>query len=408
MFSHIFAVLGAVVSCSCVKAKAPELLMLGRFITGINCGRNIILLPATQKMSESFTEIPSPCRCISSWNDISVKATWARVTGDDVNLCHFLSFMVKTHQTDFSVLFLVSCAMGMEQFRQEPFVGLMWFERSLGSLHCLRGTAKHPRWCKNLLGPCLKFSDYVLVWGLHYTKFLACFTKCCSLGLHQDQLALKVSPREPPMQYAVFLLSCVFFLFLQMILMRVLLQDLRRSWRPCSWRRSRPCATVAPSAPDINSSSPSASSPDPSLGSEKFWVSFTHFTDQFTTLCCACWNFMRFCSSICWMLIVGSFKNWISHLISQTSLVWCAPVFGVWGLADVQTVCRSQRVRILPLKREYSMNECSQLQFRTPNTTLVQRVTCVAFTQTCATHNHRLYRRASDAKCVLTFKTRLM
>ena len=40
MFSHIFAVLGAVVSCVCVMAKAPELLMLGRFITGINCGKN--------------------------------------------------------------------------------------------------------------------------------------------------------------------------------------------------------------------------------------------------------------------------------------------------------------------------------------------------------------------------------
>ena len=39
MFSHIFAILGAVVSCVCVKAKAPELLMLGRFITGINCGK---------------------------------------------------------------------------------------------------------------------------------------------------------------------------------------------------------------------------------------------------------------------------------------------------------------------------------------------------------------------------------
>lgn len=40
MFSHTFAVLGAVVSCVCVMAKAPELLMLGRFITGINCGKN--------------------------------------------------------------------------------------------------------------------------------------------------------------------------------------------------------------------------------------------------------------------------------------------------------------------------------------------------------------------------------
>ena len=39
MFSHIFAILGAVVSCLCVEANAPELLMVGRFITGINCGK---------------------------------------------------------------------------------------------------------------------------------------------------------------------------------------------------------------------------------------------------------------------------------------------------------------------------------------------------------------------------------
>lgn len=39
LFSHIPAFIGAVVSCVCLVAQAPELLMVGRFITGINCGK---------------------------------------------------------------------------------------------------------------------------------------------------------------------------------------------------------------------------------------------------------------------------------------------------------------------------------------------------------------------------------
>ena len=38
MLSHIPAFIGAVVQTLCVIAKSPELLIIGRFITGINCG----------------------------------------------------------------------------------------------------------------------------------------------------------------------------------------------------------------------------------------------------------------------------------------------------------------------------------------------------------------------------------
>jgi len=38
LFSHIFAFLGAAVSSVCVVAAAPELLMLGRILVGVNSG----------------------------------------------------------------------------------------------------------------------------------------------------------------------------------------------------------------------------------------------------------------------------------------------------------------------------------------------------------------------------------
>jgi len=38
MVSNVPAILGAAVSVLCVKFNMPELLMIGRFITGINCG----------------------------------------------------------------------------------------------------------------------------------------------------------------------------------------------------------------------------------------------------------------------------------------------------------------------------------------------------------------------------------
>jgi len=38
MVSNIPAILGAAVSVLCVRFNMPELLMIGRFITGINCG----------------------------------------------------------------------------------------------------------------------------------------------------------------------------------------------------------------------------------------------------------------------------------------------------------------------------------------------------------------------------------
>ena len=38
LLSHIPAIVGAVLSCLCVVAKAPELLMIGRVVTGFNCG----------------------------------------------------------------------------------------------------------------------------------------------------------------------------------------------------------------------------------------------------------------------------------------------------------------------------------------------------------------------------------
>jgi len=38
LVSNIPAILGATVSVLCVRFSMPELLMIGRFITGINCG----------------------------------------------------------------------------------------------------------------------------------------------------------------------------------------------------------------------------------------------------------------------------------------------------------------------------------------------------------------------------------
>ena len=37
--SHIPCFIGAILSACCVIAKLPELLMVGRFFTGINCGK---------------------------------------------------------------------------------------------------------------------------------------------------------------------------------------------------------------------------------------------------------------------------------------------------------------------------------------------------------------------------------
>jgi SP family facilitated glucose transporter-like MFS transporter 1 len=45
LFSHLFAFIGAVMSCLCVIAGSPELLMAGRFFTGINCGFATQLAP---------------------------------------------------------------------------------------------------------------------------------------------------------------------------------------------------------------------------------------------------------------------------------------------------------------------------------------------------------------------------
>lgn len=45
LFSQIFAILGAVVSTCCLVAKSPEMLMAGRFLTGINCGFATQLAP---------------------------------------------------------------------------------------------------------------------------------------------------------------------------------------------------------------------------------------------------------------------------------------------------------------------------------------------------------------------------
>ena len=38
MVSQVFTLLGAGCSCACVAASAPELLMLGRVLVGINSG----------------------------------------------------------------------------------------------------------------------------------------------------------------------------------------------------------------------------------------------------------------------------------------------------------------------------------------------------------------------------------
>lgn len=45
LFSHIPAFIGAILSTICVAAKVPELLMIGRFVTGINCGFATQLAP---------------------------------------------------------------------------------------------------------------------------------------------------------------------------------------------------------------------------------------------------------------------------------------------------------------------------------------------------------------------------
>ena len=38
MISHLPAFVGAVLQTTCQMADAPELLMVGRFVQGINCG----------------------------------------------------------------------------------------------------------------------------------------------------------------------------------------------------------------------------------------------------------------------------------------------------------------------------------------------------------------------------------
>jgi len=38
LLSHIFVFIGATLACSCVAAKAPEMLMLGRVFLGVNSG----------------------------------------------------------------------------------------------------------------------------------------------------------------------------------------------------------------------------------------------------------------------------------------------------------------------------------------------------------------------------------
>ncbi|ELT96391.1 hypothetical protein CAPTEDRAFT_219782 [Capitella teleta] len=45
LLSHIFAFLGAALSTACMAAKAPELLMLGRFLCGLNCGFGNCIAP---------------------------------------------------------------------------------------------------------------------------------------------------------------------------------------------------------------------------------------------------------------------------------------------------------------------------------------------------------------------------
>ena len=43
LVSNVPAILGAAVSVLCVRFNMPELLMIGRFITGINCGTSVCL-----------------------------------------------------------------------------------------------------------------------------------------------------------------------------------------------------------------------------------------------------------------------------------------------------------------------------------------------------------------------------
>jgi len=44
LLSHIFVFIGAALSCSCVAAKAPEMLMLGRVFVGVNSGNSFLPL----------------------------------------------------------------------------------------------------------------------------------------------------------------------------------------------------------------------------------------------------------------------------------------------------------------------------------------------------------------------------
>jgi len=43
LLSHVFVFIGATLSCSCVAANAPEMLMIGRFFLGINSGKLFVL-----------------------------------------------------------------------------------------------------------------------------------------------------------------------------------------------------------------------------------------------------------------------------------------------------------------------------------------------------------------------------
>ena len=42
LLSHLFTLLGAGCSCACVAASAPELLMLGRVLVGVNSGQSVL------------------------------------------------------------------------------------------------------------------------------------------------------------------------------------------------------------------------------------------------------------------------------------------------------------------------------------------------------------------------------
>jgi SP family facilitated glucose transporter-like MFS transporter 1 len=54
LVSHIFAFLGAALSTACMAAKAPELLMLGRFLLGLNSGQCMCSIHRKKQMHMSL------------------------------------------------------------------------------------------------------------------------------------------------------------------------------------------------------------------------------------------------------------------------------------------------------------------------------------------------------------------